>query len=80
MGTPYGAETDSPGSISACGNVPFVDGVRLHAVTLVHRDGTVALDRVDVTVEHGEILGLVGPSGSGKTSLLRVVAGLEQPE
>ncbi|HEX2369963.1 MAG TPA: ABC transporter ATP-binding protein [Acidimicrobiia bacterium] len=60
--------------------MPVVDGVRLRAVTLVHRDGTVALDRVDVAVEHGEILGLVGPSGSGKTSLLRVVAGLEKPE
>jgi multiple sugar transport system ATP-binding protein len=69
-----------PGSISGWGNVPVVDGVRLRAVTLVHSDGTVALDRVDVAVERGEILGLVGPSGSGKTSLLRVVAGLEKPE
>jgi multiple sugar transport system ATP-binding protein len=60
--------------------VPVVDGVRLRAVTLVHGGGTVALDRVDLAVEHGEILALVGPSGSGKTSLLRVVAGLEQPE
>ena len=57
-----------------------MDGVRLRAVTLVHGGGTIALDRVDLSVEHGEILALVGPSGSGKTSLLRVVAGLEKPD
>jgi ABC-type Fe3+/spermidine/putrescine transport system ATPase subunit len=39
-----------------------------------------ALDRVDLSVEDGEILCLLGPSGSGKTTLLRVTAGLEVPE
>jgi sulfate transport system ATP-binding protein len=40
----------------------------------------VALDRVNLKVESGELVALLGPSGSGKTSLLRVIAGLEFPD
>ena len=38
-----------------------------------------AVDAVDLTVNAGEMLAVVGPSGSGKTSLLRLIAGLEEP-
>jgi ABC-2 type transport system ATP-binding protein len=38
--------------------------------------GTSALRDVSVTVEHGELFGLVGPDGSGKTTFLRILAGL----
>jgi molybdate transport system ATP-binding protein len=31
---------------------------------------------VDITVEPGEVLGVIGPNGSGKTTLLRALAGL----
>ncbi len=37
------------------------------------------LDRVDLTITAGEIVGLLGRSGSGKSTLLRVVAGLLSP-
>jgi sulfate transport system ATP-binding protein len=40
----------------------------------------IALDRVNLKVESGELVALLGPSGSGKTSLLRVIAGLEFPD
>jgi putative spermidine/putrescine transport system ATP-binding protein len=40
---------------------------------------TLALDRVDLAVEQGELVTLLGPSGSGKTTLLKVIAGFEVP-
>jgi multiple sugar transport system ATP-binding protein len=38
-----------------------------------------AVDGIDLATEEGEYLVLVGPSGCGKTTLLRTIAGLEQP-
>jgi NitT/TauT family transport system ATP-binding protein len=38
-----------------------------------------ALSAVDLVVRQGEFLCIVGPSGCGKTTLLRILAGLEQP-
>lgn len=37
-----------------------------------------AIDRVSMTLNQGELLGLLGPSGCGKTTLLRIIAGFEQ--
>lgn len=34
---------------------------------------------VDITIESGEIVGLVGPSGSGKTTLCRILSGYQKP-
>lgn len=42
-------------------------------------DPLVVLDHVDVTLNKGEIVGLLGRSGSGKSTLLRVIAGLLRP-
>jgi multiple sugar transport system ATP-binding protein len=46
-------------------------------VTKVFRDGTVAVDGLDLVVGDGELFVLLGASGSGKTTVLRLVAGLE---
>ncbi len=40
---------------------------------------TLALDNVTLTAERGKITTILGPSGCGKTTLLKIIAGLEQP-
>lgn len=53
--------------------------VRLHNVT--KRFGpTVALQDVTLAVNDGELMVLVGPSGCGKTTILRLIAGFEDPD
>jgi ABC-type Fe3+/spermidine/putrescine transport system ATPase subunit len=42
--------------------------------------GLPVLDEVSFTTDEGEIVCLLGPSGCGKTTLLRIVAGLEDPD
>lgn len=42
--------------------------------------GTTALADVDLDVKPGEIVTVFGPSGAGKTVLLRLVAGIDQPD
>ena len=39
-----------------------------------------AVDRATLTLDRGDILSFLGPSGCGKTTLLRLIAGFEQPE
>ena len=42
--------------------------------------GTVVLDRLDLDVYEGEFFALLGRSGSGKTTVLRLLAGFDQPD
>jgi multiple sugar transport system ATP-binding protein len=44
-----------------------------------HYGAVHAVQDIDLRIEDGEFFGLLGPSGSGKTSVLRMLAGLEQP-
>jgi len=41
--------------------------------------GTLVLDDIDLDIRRGEFFSLLGPSGCGKTTLLRILAGFEQP-
>ena len=43
------------------------------------RHQVVAVDGVSLTVGSGELFAILGPSGSGKTTVLRMIAGFEQP-
>jgi ABC-2 type transport system ATP-binding protein len=40
---------------------------------------TVALDRLDLAVEQGEVYGYLGPNGAGKTTTIRLLLGLHRP-
>lgn len=40
---------------------------------------TVAVDRLTLSVEQGEIFGLVGPDGAGKTTVMRLLTGILDP-
>lgn len=53
--------------------------IEARQVYLEYRDGTKALNNVDLQINKGEIVYVIGPSGSGKTSLLKLIMGIEQP-
>ena len=42
--------------------------------------GARALDRVGITLGHGEVLGLVGENGAGKSTLMKILAGVYRPD
>src|SRR5919199_1767730 len=44
------------------------------------RTTTPAVEAVKLTLNKGDLLSLLGPSGCGKTTLLRLIAGFEQPQ
>jgi multiple sugar transport system ATP-binding protein len=50
-----------------------------HLTKKFEGNATPAVDDLDLATTEGEYLVLLGPSGCGKTTLLRLIAGLEQP-
>lgn len=54
-----------------------------HAAVLrdvtVRYKATTALQSIDLSIEHGEIVGIVGESGAGKSTMLRLLDATEQP-
>jgi multiple sugar transport system ATP-binding protein len=53
--------------------------VAIRRLSKVFDGGVQALHHLDLDVPDGELLVLLGPSGSGKTTVLRCIAGLEEP-
>ncbi len=54
--------------------------LKIENVTKSYTPATPVVKNVSLAVQAGEIVCLLGPSGCGKTTLLRMVAGLEQPD
>ncbi|MGN6142173.1 MAG: ABC transporter ATP-binding protein [Mesorhizobium sp.] len=55
-----------------------MSGLSINAITK-RFGGFAAVDDVTLAVPHGTFVCLLGPSGCGKTTLLRMIAGLEEP-
>ena len=53
--------------------------LQITSVVKKYANGVCALDDVSLEVAACQCLALVGPSGCGKTTLLRLIAGLEEP-
>ncbi|NUR48483.1 MAG: ABC transporter ATP-binding protein [Hamadaea sp.] len=53
--------------------------VELRNVSRVYPGGVTALHDVDLTIERGELVGIVGRSGSGKSTLLNLLGTLDRP-
>lgn len=53
--------------------------ITLNQLTRVYGDDVLAVDRVSLTVQPGEVYGLLGPNGAGKTTTLRMILGLLEP-
>jgi len=53
--------------------------LELHNISKVF-GATRALSDVDMTVNHGEVLALLGENGCGKSTLVKVLAGVHEPE
>ena len=69
------AEASEPSAPEAA--PPELGAVELEVEQLTkHYQRTPAVQRLDLTVRAGEVLGLVGPNGAGKTTTLRTVAGI----
>jgi putative spermidine/putrescine transport system ATP-binding protein len=58
---------------------PRIELVGLRKVFSERGGEVVAVDGADLTVDDGELFAILGPSGSGKTTVLRMIAGFEQP-
>ncbi len=72
MGSTEGAAPVAPSEHSG-------SGLDLVALTKDFPGGTIAVDDVNLHVDHGEYVVLLGPSGCGKTTTLRMIGGHEYP-
>src|ERR687887_714723 len=67
------------GAATAAPSPSTESGLDLVGLTKVFPGGTVAVDDVNLHVDHGEYVVLLGPSGCGKTTTLRMIGGHEHP-
>jgi ABC-type Fe3+/spermidine/putrescine transport system ATPase subunit len=67
------------GAAPAAPSAETGDGLELRNLTKVFDGNVVAVEDVNLTIEHGEYVVLLGPSGCGKTTTLRMIGGHEEP-
>src|SRR5690242_19009877 len=70
---------NSEGAAPAAPSATKGSGLDLISLTKVFPGGTVAVEDVNLHIDHGEYVVLLGPSGCGKTTTLRMIGGHEFP-
>jgi len=73
------AISETEGAATAAPSPSRGSGLDLVGLTKVFPGGMVAVDDVNLHVDHGEYVVLLGPSGCGKTTTLRMIGGHEFP-
>lgn len=76
-GGPFSAVESTTGSEASAARE--ASSIRLKGIRKEYPGGVVALESVDLDIRAGEFFTLLGPSGCGKTTLLRMLAGLDEP-
>jgi NitT/TauT family transport system ATP-binding protein len=79
---PFGHAPLGSSDMSASGgnirNASHHPGLRVESLNFAY-GGVTILQDINLSVREGEFVCVLGPSGCGKTTLLRLLAGLEQP-
>jgi ABC-type Fe3+/spermidine/putrescine transport system ATPase subunit len=66
-------------AVNAAPSTTKGSGLDLIGLTKMFPGGTVAVEAVNLHIDHGEYVVLLGPSGCGKTTTLRMIGGHEFP-
>jgi ABC-2 type transport system ATP-binding protein len=53
--------------------------ISIEGVSKTYASGVVALEKIDLAIERGEIFAMLGPNGAGKTTLINIICGIVRP-
>src|SRR6187549_2202972 len=76
--TAVAAESEPAADATRAASVKGTPAIRIRGLTKKYGDFT-AVDKLDLTVRHGEVFGLLGPNGAGKTTTILMLLGLSEP-
>lgn len=54
--------------------------IQIDNVTKTYNNSVRAVDRLNLTVNNGEIVGFIGPNGAGKTTTIKMLTGILKPD
>ena len=72
-----GSELPSPETRES--TVTDIEVLKVQGLSLAHETGRLLLDRVDLTIHAGEVLGIAGVEGNGQAELVETIMGMHTP-